>query len=116
MAILLSLLAAASYGLADFSGGVFSKRASPWAVALVAQAVGAVAVLALALVDGGEPTRTDLAWAALAGLGNGFGTAFLYRGFSSGRMGVVAPVSAVGAVLVPVAAGVLGGGRPRGLV
>src|SRR3954453_9966603 len=116
MAILLPLLAAASYGLADFSGGGFSKRVTPWAVALVAQVVGASLVLLLALVDGGDPTRADLAWAAVAGVGNGFGTAFLYRGFASGRMGVVAPLSAVGAVLVPVVVGVLGGERPGWIV
>jgi drug/metabolite transporter (DMT)-like permease len=52
----------------------------------------------------------------VAGLGNGFGTAFLYRGLSSGRMGVVAPVSGVGAALVPVVVGVLTGERPEVLV
>ncbi len=65
---------------------------------------------------GGEPTRTDLAWAVLGGVGNGAGTAFLYRGLSSGRMGVIAPVSGVGAVAVPVAAGLLLGERPGSVV
>ena len=50
------------------------------------------------------------------GVGNGFGTAFLYRGLSSGRMGVVAPISAVGAAVVPVAAGLVGGERPGAVV
>ena len=116
MAILLSLLAAASYGLADFVGGVTSKRVSPWSVALVAQLGGATLVFLLTLVVSGSPTGADLAWSAVAGLGNGFGTAFLYRGLSAGRMGVVAPVSGVGAALVPVAVGVLTGERPAALV
>lgn len=116
MAILLSLLAAASYGLADFVGGVTSKRTSPWAVALVAQLGGATLVLLLTLVTDGSPTRTDLAWCVVAGIGNGFGTAFLYRGLSSGRMGVVAPISGVGAVLVPVVVGLATGERPPALV
>jgi drug/metabolite transporter (DMT)-like permease len=116
MSILLSLLAAASYGLADFNGGIFSRRGGAWAVSLVAQVAGAVLVVALALVTDGSPTRSDVAWALLAGLGNGFGTAFLYRGLSSGRMGVVAPVSGVGAVLVPVVVGVVTGERPGSLV
>jgi drug/metabolite transporter (DMT)-like permease len=114
--VLLSLLAAASYGLSDFNGGIFSKRGGPWAVSLVAQLASTVLVLGVALVDGGDPTRTDLLWALLAGVGNGFGTAFLYRGLSSGRMGVVAPVSGVGAVVVPVAVGVVTGERPGALV
>ena len=116
MAVLLSLLAAVSYGLSDFVGGSVSKRVSPWSVAFVGQLTGAALVLALTLASGGSPTRADLAWSVLAGLGNGFGTAFLYRGLSSGRMGVVAPVSGVGATLVPVLVGVLGGERPASLV
>jgi drug/metabolite transporter (DMT)-like permease len=114
--VLLSLLAALAYGLSDFNGGIFSKRGGPWAVSLVAQLAATVLVLGVALVDGGDPTRTDVLWALLAGVGNGFGTAFLYRGLSSGRMGVVAPVSGVGAVVVPVAVGVVTGERPGALV
>lgn len=116
MTVLLSLFAALSYGLGDFNGGVFAKRGGAWAVSLLAQLSATVLVLAVALVDGGDPGRTDLLWALLAGVGNGFGTAFLYRGLSSGRMGVVAPVSGVGAVLVPVAAGVVTGERPDATV
>jgi drug/metabolite transporter (DMT)-like permease len=112
MTVLLSLLAAASYGLGDFNGGIFSKRGSAWAVSLVAQLAGTALVLVVALVDGGSPDRSDLAWALVAGIGNGFGTAFLYRGLASGRMGVVAPVSGVGAVVVPVLVGVVTGERP----
>ena len=63
-----------------------------------------------------RPSGADLAWALLAGLGNGFGTAFLYRGLSAGRMGVVAPVSGVGAAFVPVVTGVLIGERPGPIV
>lgn len=116
MTVLLSLLAAAAYGLSDFNGGLFSKRGGPWAVSLVAQLAGTTLVLVFALVDGGDPTGTDLAWATVAGVGNGLGTAFLYRGLSRGRMGVVAPVSGVGAVLVPVVVGVATGERPGVLV
>lgn len=116
MTVLLSLLAAGTYGLGDFNGGLFSRRGGPWAVSLLAQFGGTVLVLAVALLDGGSPTTADLLWAALAGVGNGFGTAFLYRGLSSGRMGVVAPVSGVGAVLVPVAVGLATGERPGSLV
>lgn len=112
MSVLLSLMAAASYGLGDFNGGIFSRRAGPWAVSLLAQLGGTLLVLLVAAVDGGSPTGTDLAWALLAGVGNGFGTAFLYRGLASGRMGVVAPVSGVGAVMVPVLVGVGTGERP----
>ncbi len=116
MAVLLSLLAAVSYGLADFVGGVFSKRVSPWAVAFTAQIGGAALILALTVLVPESPTRVDFAWGVVAGLGNGFGTAFLYRGLSSGRMGVVAPISGVGAALVPVLVALLTGERPSPVV
>ncbi|QBR94246.1 DMT family transporter [Nocardioides euryhalodurans] len=116
MAVGLALLSALAYGLSDFVGGVFSKRASPWSVALVGQLAGAAVVLGLAALTDGTPTGTALGWAVVAGVGNGLGTAFLYRGLSSGRMGVVAPLSGVGAVLVPVAVGLVTGERPPTLV
>jgi drug/metabolite transporter (DMT)-like permease len=116
MSVVLSLLAALSYGLADFTGGLSSKRASAWSVALVGQASGAVLVVSLSLAVSGSPSGADLAWSLLAGAGNGFGTAFLYRGLSSGRMGVVAPVSGVGAAVLPVVVGVVLGERPALLV
>lgn len=115
-AVVLALTAAAAYGLSDFVGGATSKRASPWAVALVAQVAGGLAVLLLTLRIPGDPTSSDLAWALVAGVANGVGTGFLYRGLSSGRMGVVAPVSGVGAAVVPVVVGVLSGERPSTLV
>ncbi len=112
MTLVLALSAAVAYGLSDFVGGLTSRRVSPWTMALVSMLGGAVAAGVVTLVRGGDPDGADLAWAVLAGLGNGLGTAFLYRGLSGGRMGVVAPVSGVGAALVPVAAGLLAGERP----
>lgn len=116
MAVLLSLLAALAYGLSDFVGGVAARRTSAWPVAFVGNAAALVGAIALALVLPGDPTRADLGWGALAGIGTGIGGAFLYRGLAAGRMGVVAPVSAVGAALLPVVVGVAAGERPALLV
>ncbi len=116
MVVLLSLLAALSYGLGDFCGGLTSKRGSAWGVALVASFTGAATVLVASVFVGGDPFGSDYWWAVAAGVGNGFGTAFLYRGLSSGRMGVVAPVSGVGAAVIPVVVGVGLGERPAILV
>jgi drug/metabolite transporter (DMT)-like permease len=114
--VLLALLGAVLYGLSDFVGGLFSRRTSAWSMALVAALSGAVLVFTIALFVEGDPTGTHLLWGVVAGIGNGVGTAFLYRGLAAGRMGVVAPISAVGAALVPVAAGLAGGERPTTLV
>lgn len=116
MSAFLALLGAVCYGLSDFLGGYFSRRTSAWSLALVASLTGAVLVLAASAFVDGDPTGTDLLWGLVAGAGNGFGTAFLYRGLAGGRMGVVAPISAVGAAVVPVVAGLAGGERPGSLV
>jgi drug/metabolite transporter (DMT)-like permease len=116
MALLLSLLAAVSYGLSDFIGGVASKRVTPWTIALVGQLGGAVPFLVVGLLGDGSFGRDVLGWAVLAGLGNALGTVFLYRGLSAGRMGVVAPVSGVGSALLPIAVGLATGERPSTLV
>lgn len=115
MAVLLSLCAALTYGLSDFVGGVLSRRANPWTIAFLAQLGGAGTILLLSTVTDGSPDASDAGWAVLAGLGNGIGTAFLYRGLAAGRMGVVAPVSGVGAALVPLVVGVVTGERPGSL-
>ncbi|MBV9832301.1 MAG: DMT family transporter [Marmoricola sp.] len=114
--VLLALAAALAYGLSDFLGGVVSRRTSVWPVAFTACVGAAAGTVVLALVVPGDPTRADVLWGLLAGVGSGTGTAFLYRGFASGRMGVVAPVSAVGAAVLPVAIGVVVGERPSVLV
>lgn len=108
----LALGSAALYGLSDFLGGLVSRRASPWQVAIVTQLAAIILIGAAALLVPADPTWVDVGWGALAGIGTGTGTAFLYRGLSSGRMGVVAPLSAVGAALLPVAVGVATGDRP----
>ena len=114
--VLLALGAAVAYGLSDFVGGVASRRTSVWPVALTACLGAALGSLVLAVALPGDPAGRDLAWGALGGVGSGVGTAFLYRGFARGRMGVVGPVSAVGAALLPAAVGVLADERPSALV
>lgn len=116
MAVLLALLSAVAYGVSDFVGGLVSRHTSAWAVAVLANLSSTICVALVALVVDGDPQASHFVWAVVAGLGSGAGTGFLYRGFSSGRMSVVAPVSAVGAALVPVAVGAATGERPSGLV
>ena len=115
MAILLALIAAVAYGLSDFVGGVASRRVTAWQVAFLGSLSGGLIGLAVSPFFDGSPTGADFAWSVLAGVGNGIGTTFLYRGLASGRMGVVAPVSGIGAALLPVLAGVGFGERPSAL-
>lgn len=114
--VLLALASALGYGLSDFIGGLASRRTTAWPVAFLSAVGGLLGALALALTLSGSAGSSDLWWGALAGVGSGVGGTFLYRGFAAGRMGVVAPVSAVGAVVLPVAVGVVAGERPSLLV
>lgn len=111
MSVLLALFSAVAYGLSDFVGGLLSRRVSAWPVAMVGQLSAVVCTAGVATFVPGSPSGIDFAWGLLAGVGTGTGTGFLYRGFASGRMSVVAPVSAVGAAVVPVLVGAMTGER-----
>ncbi|MFT4187006.1 MAG: DMT family transporter [Aeromicrobium sp.] len=115
MAVTLALCSALAYGVCDFLGGLLSRRASAWQVAIMVQTSSAAFTWLAVLVTVGQPTREQLLVGALAGVANGMGTAFLYRGFARGRMGVVAPVSALGSALVPLVVGLAQGDEPSRL-
>ena len=110
--VLLALASALAYGASDFVGGIGSRRHSLWQIVIFGQSAGALALLLLGLALPGDPTAADFAWAILAGAGSATGSIFLYRGLARGRMGLVAPISAVGAAALPVLAGVALGDRP----
>ena len=71
-------------------------------------------LIALALYRPSSPTSAALAWGALSGIGNGFGTVAHYRGLALGRMSVVASVSAILAAFIPAAVGIAIGERLSG--
>lgn len=110
--LVLALASAVAYGAADFIGGVGSRRHSSWQVVLTGQTTGAFIMFVAGMVTPGSPETADLAWAVLAGAGSATGSIFLFRGLSRGRMGTVAPVSAVAAAGLPVVVGMALGERP----
>ncbi len=72
-------------------------------------------MLALPWLPPSAPSRADLFWGGVAGLMGSAGVGLLYRALAIGTMAVVAPLTAVCAVIIPVAAGVLLGERPGAL-
>lgn len=112
MVVLLALGSAIAYGLGDFVGGLLSRRTTVWAVAVVGQLSSTACTTVVALALAGAPSASDWWWGAAAGVGSGVGTVFLYRGLAGGRMSVVAPLSALGAALVPALTGIWSGERP----
>ena len=112
VAYLLAIASAALYGAADFLGGIGSRRASTIAIVVTSQGCGLLALLLiLPFLPAASPSTRDLVWGATAGVAGGVGVALLYRALAVGRMAVVAPTTAVCAVIIPVVAGVLTGDR-----
>jgi drug/metabolite transporter (DMT)-like permease len=111
--LVFGLLAAASWGAADFSGGLASRRASALAVVFASQLLGIGVAVVSALVRGEHsPTFVDVAWAAAAGAGGGIALVAFYRGLAGGRVSTVAPIAGVLAAAVPVVVGAVLEGAP----
>ena len=104
MASLLALLSSAMWGTADFFAGRLSKKHHPFAVLGVSQIFGLVVGILIVVVSGswqGKVLGFDgfLIPGALAGLFGYIGLACLYEGLSTGRMGVVSPISSLSTVI-----------------
>lgn len=112
MAVVLALVGAVTYGVADFWGGLATKRTAAAAVIATGQLAGLLMLVpALALL----PARLDtgaLLWGAAAGVAGGLGLLLFYRSLADGTMSVVAPLTAVSAAAVPVVVGLALGERP----
>lgn len=109
---LLALSCSALWGTSDFLGGYQSRRVPLLRVVLVSQLTGLVAIVTLACIVHGVPTlapRTLLAFPA--GISFAIAIGSFYRALAVGSMGVVAPITALGA-LIPIAGGLLSGDRP----
>jgi drug/metabolite transporter (DMT)-like permease len=114
---LTAILSAIAYGVADFLGGLGSRRATALPVTALSQVMGALTLaLVVPLLSNAPPETRGLVWGALAGVAGATFLMLFYYLLANGRMGIVAPVSAVWAIIVPVAAGLLIGERPGAIV
>jgi drug/metabolite transporter (DMT)-like permease len=114
--IVLGLLSSIGWGLADFGGGLTSRRAPVLGVLLGSQVASlAVGLPILAAVSEPAMRPIDLAISVAGGVLGAAGLSVLYRGLSVGRMGVVAPVAAVITATMPVVYGFATQGVPSSL-
>jgi drug/metabolite transporter (DMT)-like permease len=112
----LAVLSSITYGAADFLCGLAAKRSTTFSVVVVSQLAGLILMLfSLPFLPPASPTAIDIAWGVASGLAGGIGVALLYRGLAIGVMSVVAPVTAVCAVIIPLVAGLVLGERPTAL-
>ena len=114
LAILAGLGSAVGFGVSDFGGGYVSRRNNPYLVVLVGQISGMVALLLIALWRKPPlPPTADMLAAAVAGIMGTLGVVRFYGELARGRMGVVAPLTAVVTVTIPVLFGTLTEGLPQ---
>ncbi|MFK4104145.1 EamA family transporter [Streptomyces sp. NPDC019531] len=103
------------WGLADFGGGVLTRRLPALTVVVVSQAIAAAVLGAIVVATGGWSEAGPRLWFAFAaGLAGPVALICFYRALALGPMGVVSPLGTLG-VAVPVGVGLFLGERP-GLV
>ncbi len=113
MSIILALTSAAIFGVADFTGAVSSRRTGAFVTAVLSQAVGLVSLLAVVSFVPGSPDLRSIAWGAVAGLAGGLGLAVFFWAMAVGPIGVVSPLTAAIAAVVPLAVGIALGAWPE---
>jgi drug/metabolite transporter (DMT)-like permease len=103
LAVACGLGSAIVWGAGDFAGGFATRRANALTVIFFSQLIGGTLLLAAAaLFASGIPTGQHMLFAGLAGIFGVMGLIGLYRGLASGRMGLVAPLSAIVTAIVPL--------------
>lgn len=119
MASLLALFSSLLWGTSDFYGGKLSKKHPALAVTAVSQAIGLLIGITIVLVTTSW-INPDLSWegyflpGVMAGSLGFIGLVAFYSGLATGRMGVVAPISAM-SVLIPITIAFINGEKPTSL-
>jgi len=113
MPFLLAGLSSLTFGVADFLGGLATRRSSAVSVVLLSQLVAGAGVLAVAPLVSAVPGPSDFVWGAAAGVAGTTGLVLFYHALATTRIGVAAPVTAVFSTATPVLFGIWDGERPE---
>lgn len=100
------------WGLADFGGGVLTRRLPALTVVVVSQGIAAAVLGAIVVATGGWSEAGPRLWFAFAaGLAGPVALICFYKALALGPMGVVSPLGTL-SVAVPVGVGLFLGERP----
>ncbi|MFE2236777.1 EamA family transporter [Streptomyces sp. NPDC059442] len=112
MTALFALATSLLWGLADFGGGLLTRRMPALTVVVASQAVAVVVLGAVVIATGGWSEAGPQLWYAVAaGAVGPVAMLCFYKALALGPMGVVSPLGSLG-VVVPVSVGLLIGDRP----
>jgi drug/metabolite transporter (DMT)-like permease len=115
MTALFALLTSLMWGLADFGGGLLTRRLPGLAVIVASQTGAALLLVIGVFATGGWGDGGPWLWFAVgAGVVGPVAMLAFYRALALGPMGVVSPLSST-AVLVPISVGLILGERPGAL-
>ncbi len=111
MAIFLSLLTAAVFGVGDFCGGLATQRARVVQVVAGSHLVGAIGAIIASLLLAERFDYGDVGLGIIGGAFGVVGVVLLYRRLAVGPMSVVAPLTAITSAAVPAIWGIARGER-----
>ncbi|AZP16243.1 EamA family transporter [Streptomyces aquilus] len=112
MTALFALATSLLWGLADFGGGLLTRRTPALTVVVVSQAIATAVLGAVVVALGGWSEAGPRLWFAFAaGLVGPVAMICFYKALALGPMGVVSPLGTL-SVAVPVGVGLVLGERP----
>ncbi|MFB7190365.1 EamA family transporter [Streptomyces sp. NPDC056230] len=112
MTAVFALATSLLWGLADFGGGLLTRRVPALTVVVVSQTVAAVVLGTVVVATGGWSEAGPQLWFAVAaGAVGPIAMLSFYKALALGPMGVISPLGSLG-VAVPVSVGIIAGERP----
>jgi drug/metabolite transporter (DMT)-like permease len=114
--IVLAVVCAVVYGVADYCGGRATRSAPSVTVTLVGQIASLVfGVVVVLIARDALAGPADLLWGCAAGIASAVALTSFYHALSHGAMTVVAPITAVSSAVLPIAFALIRGERPASL-
>jgi drug/metabolite transporter (DMT)-like permease len=111
LTVLFGVVAALTYGSADFLGGVASKRMSPIRVTAIGAVSGLVVLVAAVPLIGGRWSWEAVLYGGISGITGAVAISLLYACLAIGPMSILSPLTALVSAFVPLMAGVIRGER-----
>ncbi|MGW1103883.1 EamA family transporter [Streptomyces sp. NPDC002540] len=112
MTAVFALATSLLWGLADFGGGLLTRRVPALTVVVASQTVAAVVLGTVVIATGGWSEAGPQLWFAVAaGAVGPIAMLSFYKALALGPMGVISPLGSLG-VAVPVSVGIIVGERP----